>query len=80
MEMKEKNETDAKNVNESDGNHSKNNGKALLDLRQITGIPYSKEGDSDGFLRYRIVGKTAVDGTICQVTGYVTEIKGSSGA
>jgi hypothetical protein len=67
--------TEEKKVNEGEGIHPRSNGKIILNIGQVTGIPYSKEGDDEGFLRIRIVGKTVIDGIICQVTGYITQIK-----
>ena len=61
--------------NEGDGIHPENNGKTILNMGQVTGIHYSKDGDDEGFLRLRIVGKTVINDIICQVTGYVTQIK-----
>jgi len=75
MKMNEKTGTDAKNVNESDGTHSKNNRKTLLNIGQVMAMQYSKEEDEEGFIRLRIFGKTAIDDIICQVTGYITQIK-----
>ena len=50
-------------------------GRTLVNIGDLTGIKYSKEGDPEGFLRLRIVGKKAINGILCQVTGYVTQIK-----
>jgi len=47
-----------------------------IELGTITGIQYSKDGDSKTFLRFRINGKTVIDGKICQVNGFVTQVKG----
>lgn len=47
-----------------------------LDIGTVVGTQYSKDGDPKGFLRFRIQGKAIVDGKLCQVNGYVTEIKG----
>lgn len=47
-----------------------------IEIGQVVGTQYSKDGDKKGFLRFRIQGKTVVDGKICQVNGYVTEVKG----
>ena len=55
-------------------NDRKNSTKKLVNIGEVIGIRYSKKEDKDGFLRFRIVGKTAIDGIICQVTGYVTQI------
>ena len=55
--------------------NGRNSAKTLVNIGSVTGIKYSKERDTEGFLRFRIVGKTAIDGVICQVTGYVTQIR-----
>jgi len=48
----------------------------MLEIGTIMGSQYSKDGDKKGFLRFRINGKAVVDGKICQVNGFVTEVKG----
>ena len=48
----------------------------LINVGNIIGSQYSKDGDKKGFLRFRINGKIDVDGKICQVNGFVTEVKG----
>ena len=47
-----------------------------IDLGAVTANGYSKEGDKKGFLRFRFNSKVVVDGKICQVNGYITEVKG----
>jgi hypothetical protein len=47
----------------------------IIDIGTVKGLKYTKEQDPEGFHRYRIIGKATVDGIICQVTGYVTQIK-----
>jgi len=48
----------------------------MLNIEGIMAYPYTKEGDSVGFIRRRIIGQTVVNGKICQVNGFVTQRKG----
>ena len=48
----------------------------MLELGQVMGSAYTKDGDPKGKIRFRINGKTIVDGKICQINGTVTEVKG----
>ena len=47
-----------------------------MTVEGIMAYPYSKEGDSEGFIRRRIIGQTVLNGKICQVNGFVTQRKG----
>ena len=48
----------------------------MIDLGNQTGSSYTKEGDNEGFLRFRLNGKVVVDGKICQLNGFLTQVKG----
>lgn len=51
-----------------------------LEIGKIKASRYRKEDDPDAFQRYRITGKTIVDGAICQLNGYLTQIKNQTPA
>jgi len=53
------------------------NGMAeVISVGDVIGTQYTKDGDPKGFLRYRIQGKVVVKGKVCQLNGYITQIKG----
>ena len=49
---------------------------SVVTLENIMAYPYTKEGDIKGFVRRRLLGKTIINGKICQVNGFVTQQKG----
>ena len=55
---------------------TKANVPSVMTIENIMAYPYSKEGDSEGFVRRRLLGKTVINGKICQVNGFITQQKG----
>ena len=50
--------------------------KRAIDIGSVIASQYSKDGDKKGFLRFNFNTKIALDGKVCQVNGFVTEVKG----
>jgi len=48
----------------------------MIDIGTQMGTAYTKDGDKKGFKRFRLNGKVIVDGKICQLNGFLTQIKG----
>ena len=46
----------------------------MITLEPIKGYPYTKDGDKAGKIRYRLLGQQVVNGKICQINGFITEI------
>jgi len=48
----------------------------LVEIGTQTASSYTKDGDKKGFLRFRLNGKVVVDGKVCQLNGFLTQVKG----
>jgi hypothetical protein len=66
-------------VNSSAGNedvkfsNGGNSAKTLVNIGSVTGVKHSKEGDTEGFLCFKIVGKNLIDVGIFRIRGMLNK-------